>query len=220
MQKVSSRDLRSEEGKYLPFDPTLSKMTTWLTSLPAFQISPLSRNSGREIQESLQLFQHLRVIHSGLPGRLHRHDSSRVCSSTEALETSEPLSRRSCACRSDPCVTAASSCGAQRDNQGELDARAQCTYIQADALKQHVSIYMCSDVLWREIESWQLGCHLVMQKWCCHPKQNVCHAIRPTRHRSIRAPPKKDREKTLVDPDVHSASTRRANSVLVLALCE
>ncbi len=32
---------------------------------------------------------------------------------------------------------------------------------------------------------------------------------------TIRAPPKKDREKTLVDPDVHSAFTRRANSVLV-----
>ena len=144
MQKVSSRNLRSgpEEGKYLPFDPTLSKISAWLTSLPASQISPQSLRSGRGIQESLQLFQHSCVIHSGLPRRLHSDDSSRVCSSTEALETSEPLSPRMCVCRSDPYGTAPSSGCAQRDNQRELGARAQRTYIHGGS-SNRMSPYTC-----------------------------------------------------------------------------
>jgi hypothetical protein len=202
MQKVSSRDLRSgpEEGKYLPFDPPLSKMTAWLTSLPAFQISPFSRNSGREIQESLQLFQHSRVIHSSLLGRLHRYDSSRVCSSTEALETSEPLSPRMCACRSDPYVAAPSSCGAQRDNQRELDARAQCTYICGDSsnrMSPYTCVAMCRGAR-SSLGSW-VAISSCRNSVAIPSKTSVTES--PTRHRSIRAPPKKDREKTLVDPD-------------------
>ena len=168
MQRIDNVNLRPgpEEGKYLPFDPTLSMMTAWLTPLPASQISPLSPSFGREIQESLQLFQHSCVIHPSLPGRLKRSDSSRVCSSTEALETSEPLSPRMCAGRSDPYVTAPSSCGAQRDNQRELDARAQRTYIHGDS-SNRMSPYTCVAMC--------CGARSSLGSLGCHPKQNVCH---------------------------------------------
>jgi hypothetical protein len=221
MQKVSSRNLRSgpEEGKHLPFDPTLTKMTAWLTSLPAFQISPLSLRSGREIQESLQLFRHSRTRHSSLPGHLKRSDSSRVCTSPEALETCEPLSLRMFAYRSDSSVTAPTSCGTQRDNQRELDARAQRTYIHGDS-SNRMSSYTCVTTC--------CGARSSLRIWVAVPSCRNGVAIpsktsitaSPTRHRSIRAPPKKGREKTLVDPDVHTAFTRRANSVLVLVLRE
>src|SRR5436305_6059580 len=184
MQRIDNVNLRPgpEEGKYLPFDPTLSMMTAWLTPLPAFQISPLSRSTGREIQESLQFFQHSRVIHASLPGHLHRYDSSRVCSSTEALKTSEPFSSRMCACRSDPYVTAPSSCGAQRDNQRELDSRVQRTYIHGDS-SNRMSPYTCVAMC--------CGARPSLRRRVTIPsKTSVTES--PTRHRSIRAPPKKD----------------------------
>jgi hypothetical protein len=188
-----------------------------LTSLPASQISPQSLRSGREIQESLQLSQHSCVIHSSLPDRLHHYDSSRVCASTEALETSEPLSPRMGACRSS--VTALSSCGAQRDNQRELDTRAQRTYIHGD-ISNRMSSYTCVAMC--------CGARSSLRSWVAVPScrngvaspSQTSVILSSTCHRSIRAPPKKGRDKTLVDPDVHTAFTRRANSVLVLVLRE
>jgi hypothetical protein len=221
MQKVSSRDKRSgpEEGKYLPFDPPLSKIPAWLTSLPVSQISPQSLRAGREIQESLQLFQHSCVISSSLLDRLHHDDSSRVCSSPEALEISELLSPRICTCRSNLYVPASSSRGTQRENQRELGPRAQCTYIYGDSpnrMSPYTCVAMCCSARsslssWVGISSCRNRVALpsgtsVMLGYTCYP--------------SIRAPPKKDRAKILVDPDVHTAFTRRVNSVLVLALCE
>ena len=212
MQKVSSRNFRSGlgEGKYLPFDPTLSKISAWLTSLPASQISPLSLRSGREIQESLQIFRHSRSRPSSLPGRLKHSDSSRVCSSPEALETSEPLSLRMFAYRSDSPVTAPTSWGTQRDNPREFDARAQRTYIHGDS-SNRMSSYTCVTMC--------CGAGSSLRVWVAVPsKTSITES--PTRYRSIRAPPKQGREKTLVDPDVRAAFTRRANRVLVRVLRE
>ena len=221
MQKVSNRNLKSgpEEGKYLPFDPALSKISAWLTSPPASQISPLSRSSGREIQESLQLFQHSCLRHASLPGHLKRSDSSRVCSSTEALETSEALSSQICTHRSDSSVTAPSSCNEQRDDQRELNARAQRTYIHGDS-SNRMSSYICVTMC--------CGARSSLRNWVAVPScrkgvaipSKASVTLNYTRHRSIRAPPKKDREKILVDPDVHAAFTRRANRVLVRVLRE
>jgi hypothetical protein len=132
------------------------------------------------------------VISLNLAGRLHRYDS---CSSPEALETSEPLSSQMCACRSDPYVTAPSSSSTQRDNQRELDARAQRTYRHGDSsnrMSPSICVAMCCGArsslgTWVAISSCRNG-------GAIPSKTSVTES--PMRHRSIRAPPKKDREKT------------------------
>lgn len=213
MQKISSRNLRSgpEEGKYLPFDPTLTKISAWLTSLPAFQISPLSlrvatRNPGEppafptfalKTLESSRSSQTFRLFQSLLIGHSHW----------------KPVNPYPCEClRIDQILLLLLQPPAVRNEiiRENWTALAQRTYIHGDS-SNRMSSYTCVTMCCSGRSSLRI--------WVAVPsKTSITES--PTRHRSIRAPPKKGREKTLVDPDVHAAFTRRANSVLVLVLRE
>lgn len=199
MQKVSSPNILRgpEEGKYLLFDAALSKITAWHTSLPAFQISTSrprlwSRKAGEP-----PAFPTCTLKTLDLAGHLHRYDYSRVCSSTEGLETCEPLLPRTC--RSDTHVAAPSSCGTHRENQRGLDQRPQRTSIHGDSSKvmsPSICVAMCCGV--RSCQS-----RWIVASSCGNgvtlPSETSVTLSHTPLH-AIRAPPQKGREKILVDP--------------------
>lgn len=197
MQKVCHVNLlrRPEEGKYLLFDPALTKIMAWLTSLPAFQISPLGR--GIDTRNAGEPPASIAFKTPDLANHLHCCDCSKVCSSVGVLETGKPLSPRRCMCQSNPHVAATSSCGTQRANQRGLDARSQRTYIHGDSsnrmspctcVAMYCSVRACQSSL--TISSCGSG--------VTFPSETSV-PLSHTRLGSIRAPPK-EREKILVDP--------------------
>jgi hypothetical protein len=173
MQKVCHGNLlrRPEQGRHLLFDPALTRITAWLTSLPAFQIST-----------------------SRPTDHLHCYDHSRVCSSTGALETGEsPQSRRRCLYRSNPHVAGTSSCGTQRDSQRGFHSRKQGTYIHAES-PNGMSVCTCVATCC-DMRSCQSSWVAVSSSLPSETSVTLSHM----RLRSIRAPPQKGREKILVD---------------------